>query len=241
MIKMRSLLFSILSFLAFTVTSSAQQESAFFEGANRFFKMYVTQGKVDYTQLKDKPAALNSLLELAANIQISPSDAKQYQAFWINAYNLAVIKGIVKNMPLKSPLDKKGFFDKDTYLLGKKKITLNDIEHKLLRPVFKDPRVHFVLVCGAIGCPPLISEAYMPNTLDAQLQKQTELAINGSYFIKIKKKKIEVSEIMKWYREDFTKNGTSEIDFINQYRKEKLTGNYKIAYFPYNWNINILK
>ncbi len=153
---------------------------------------------------------------------------------------MSVIKGIINNFPTKSPLDDKGFFDKTKYKLAGKSITLNDIENTILRAEFKDPRFHFVLVCGAIGCPPLINEAYMPGTLDALLTKQTKLALNGNYFIKVndKKKTVEGSEIMKWYIEDFTMNGGSEIDFINTYRDEKVPSNYKLTYSKYDWNLN---
>ena len=123
--------------------------------------------------------------------------------------------------------------------MGGKKITLNNIEHKLLRAQFKDARFHFVLVCGAIGCPPLISKAYLPSTLESQLQEQTEIALNGTFLsVNVKKKKVAVSEIMKWYKEDFTMNGISEIDFINRYRTEKIPNTFKVSYFPYNWNTN---
>ena len=132
-----------------------------------------------------------------------------------------------------------GFFDKTTYLLGTKKISLNDIEHNLLRAQFKDARFHFVLVCGAVGCPPLISQAYLPKSLDAQLEMQTKIALNGS-FIKVnsKKKAVEASQIMEWYKADFILNGTTEIDFINTYRTEKIPNNFKLKYFPYDWKLN---
>ena len=109
----------------------------------------------------------------------------------------------------------------------------------MLRAKFNDARFHFVLVCGALGCPPLISEAYMPETLDAQLTQQTQKAINGN-FIKVSKNKVEVSEIMKWYKADFTQNGQTEIDFINAYRNTRISKQLKLSYFPYNWNINAL-
>ena len=108
-----------------------------------------------------------------------------------------------------------------------------------LRAKFKDARFHFVLVCGAIGCPPLISKAYLPNTLETQLETQTKIALNGTFLkVNTKKKHVEGSEILKWYKEDFTMNGTKELDFINKYRTEKIPSNFKLSYFTYNWNLN---
>ena len=228
----------IITVLLITANGFAQDINTFFSKTDAFLKTNVTNGKVAYSKIHANQNALTELLSIAEGIKVSKSDAKTYQAFWINAYNLSVIKGIVDNYPTKSPLDTAGFFDKTTYSLAGKNITLNDIENKLLRAQFKDPRVHFVLVCGAIGCPPLINKAYLPTTLESQLNAQTKIAINGN-FIKVnaKKKRVEGSEILKWYKEDFVMNGT-EIDFLNTYRTEKIPENYKLTYFTYNWNLN---
>ncbi len=223
-----------------SLSLSAQNLNAFIEKADNFFKENVSNGKVAYSNIKSNTAPLEEALKLAEGISVSKDDADNYQAFWINAYNLSVIKGIIDHYPTKSPLDHAGFFDKTKHSLGGKKITLNDVEHKLLRAQFNDARFHFVLVCGAIGCPPLINKAYKPSTLEAQLQKQAELALNGNYFIKVnaKKKRVEGSEILKWYKGDFTMNGMSEIEYINKFRTEKIPNNYKLSYFTYNWNVN---
>jgi len=232
----------IIAILLLSSEGFSQDIDAFFSQADAFFKTNVVDGKVAYSKIHNNQEALKEVLELAEGISINKSEASSYQAFWINAYNLSVIKGIVDNYPLESPLDKSGFFDEIKFALAGQKITLNDIENKLLRAQFKDARFHFVLVCGAIGCPPLINEAYLPNSLEAQLLKQTKLALNGDYFIKVnaKKKRIEGSQILEWYKEDFTRDGKKEVDFINKYRTEKIPENYKISYFPYNWKLNKL-
>ncbi|MFC7358042.1 DUF547 domain-containing protein [Jejudonia soesokkakensis] len=229
------LLFALL-FLTISNTK-AQTIDTFFTEANSFFSAYVSKGEVDYTAIHKNKNELTSLLSIASDIKVSPSEATNFQAFWINAYNLAVIKGIIDNYGINSPLDKNGFFDTTTYSLGGTKITLNDIENKMLRAKFDDARFHFVLVCGAKGCPPLIAEAYMPGTLDAQLQRQTKKALNDHSFIKVSDGKVAVSEIFKWYKEDFVKNG-SEIDFINTFRKDTISENTKLTYYSYDWRLN---
>ena len=229
--------FLILTIL-FSVFTNAQGLDTFFNKTDSFLKAHVKNGKVDYETIYNNQKDLNAILSLAEGISVSISDAKNYQAFWINAYNIATIKGIIDNYPINSPLDKKGFFDKTTYNLGGKQITLNTIENKLLRANFNDPRVHFVLVCGAVGCPPLIDSAYKPETLDAQLTAQTKKAINGNFIkVNFKKKRVQVSQIMEWYKEDFIKSG-NEIDFLNTYLEEKLSPKTKLSYFPYNWELN---
>ena len=236
-LKMKRYTLIIIALISINV--QAQSLSEFFSKSDIFFSTNVKNGKVAYDKIHKNQADLDAILTIAKSINVAENDTKNYQAFWINAYNLSVIKGIIDNYPTNSPLDNAGFFDKTTHSLGGKQITLNDIEHKLLRAKFKDPRFHFVLVCGAIGCPPLINKAYLPNTLDAQLEKQTKIALNGN-FLKVndKKKRVQASEIMKWYKEDFTMNNSTEIDFINKYRTEKVSEKSKISYFPYNWNLN---
>ncbi len=232
-------LLTILIILLFSLSINAQDLNSFFSKTNSFLGTHVSNGKVDYKAIKKDPSALNELLEIAKDISVETSDADNYQAFWINAYNISVIKGIIDNYPTNSPLDNVGFFDKTKYSLSGKQITLNDIEHKLLRAKFNDARFHFVLVCGAVGCPPLISNAYLPNTLNKQLEAQTREALNGSFLkVNTKKKRVEASEIMKWYKEDFVMNGTNEIEFINKYRTEQVPDNYKLGYFTYNWSLN---
>jgi len=229
----------ILIIVLVSIKGFSQDIDTFFAKADGFFKTYVDNGKVAYSEIHNNQSNLNELMKIAEAISVSKDDTNTYQAFWINAYNLSVIKGIIDNYPTKSPLDNAGFFDKTAYNLAGKNITLNDIEHKLLRAQFNDARFHFVLVCGAVGCPPLINKAYFPNTLNGQLETQTKKAINGSFLkVNTKKKRIQASQIMQWYKEDFTKNGKSEIDFINIYRAEKLEGKYKLSYFPYDWTLN---
>lgn len=229
----------ILVLALITIKGFSQDVNSFFSKADAFLKEHVSNGKVAYSNIHSNQKTLNDLLKIAEGISVSKNDAKVYQAFWINAYNLSVIKGIIDNYPTNSPLDNKGFFDKTTYSLGGKKITLNDIEHKLLRAQFKDARFHFVLVCGALGCPPLINKAYLPNTIDAQMDRQTKIALNGTFLkVNTKKKRVYASQIMEWYKGDFTMKGEKEIDFINKYREEKIPNNFKISYFPYDWKVN---
>lgn len=232
-------IYSFLVALLISFTISAQDLETFFSKTNAFLGEHVKNGKVAYSDIHKDQSTLDEILKIAKGISIQSSDANNYKAFWINAYNIAVIKGIIDNYPTKSPLDNKGFFDKTVYSLGGKEVTLNSIENELLRAKFKDARFHFVLVCGAVGCPPLINNAYLPSTLDSQLDTQTKKALNGNFLkVNTKKKRVEVSEIMKWYKEDFVTDGMSEIDFINTYRTEQIPNNFKLSYFTYNWSLN---
>lgn len=231
----------VLAFIGYNLGFS-QDVDSFFSKADAFMSTYVKDGRVAYSKVKSNPAELDELMQMASGISISKSDAKNYQAFWINAYNLSVIKGIVDNYPIKSPLDKAGFFDKVTYSIGGTEITLNDIENKQLRGNFpEEARFHFVLVCAGLGCPPIISKAYLPNTLEQQLQQQTELSLNNANFIRLKGKKVQLSQIFEWYKGDFTQGGKSLVDFVNLYRNEKIDAKTKVSYYPYDWTLNEIK
>ncbi|NAS12783.1 DUF547 domain-containing protein [Poritiphilus flavus] len=237
---MKNLVFVFAIMISGLMTSvQAQGTSEFFTKADSFFKTYVKDGRVAYKDIKAKPAELDELLRMAQGISVSENDAANYQAFWINSYNLLVIKGIVDNYPVKSPLDIGGFFDKKKYEIGGTSTTLNDLENKLLRARFpKEPRFHFVLVCAGLGCPPIISQAYLPNTLDDQLQTQTKKALNDPNFIRVNKNKVKISQIFEWYNEDFVQDGQDLVSFINKYKEDKLPEKAKVSYYTYDWTLN---
>jgi len=218
--------------------SFSQDNKEFFTKADAFFKKHVQNGRVDYKAIKKDPTSLDELLSIAATAKVSKNDPMTFQAFYINSYNLSVIKGVVAHYPTKSPLSIKGFFDKKLYTIAGEKTTVNNIENVILRKNFpKEARFHFALVCGGLGCPPIISAAYLPSTLDNQLETQTTIALNNPDFIKVKGKRVLLSQIFEWYKGDFTQFG-SEVVFINKYRKEKLMEKSRISYYTYDWKLN---
>ena len=220
--------------------ANSQGLTTFFTKTDAFLKKNVSNGKVDYQAIKNETTALNDVLEIASKIDISKENTNATKAFWINAYNLTLIKAIVNKYPVKSPLDIAGLFDKVMYTVAGKKYTLNDVENKMIREKYNDARIHFVLVCGANGCPPITNNAYLPDTLEEQLNKQAKIALNNPNFIKVNtaSKKVEVSQILEWYKNDFISKGKNEIDFINQYRDTKIDNKYKVSYYTYDWTLN---
>ena len=221
---------------------SAQDTSTFFSKADEFFKSSVKNGLVNYKSIKKSPEKLDELLKISNTIDFSKLTENEQKALWINLYNLTTIKSVVAHYPIKSPLDVQGFFDVKKHKVGGAFLTLNDIENKKIRAVYNDPRIHFVLVCAGLGCPPIIASAYFPDTLDKQLDTQTTLALNHSEFIRVdhKKKKVAVSEIFKWYMNDFGDSAKDILSFINSYRTEKVPNKYKFSYYTYNWKLNII-
>ena len=236
---MKNKVVSTLLLLLIVTGVSAQNLTEFFSETDRFLKSNIIDGRVAYRAIKSNPRNLEALLEAAKTISVTKDDAENYKAFWINAYNLLVINSVVENYPLRSPLEVAGFFDKKKHAVASENITLNDIENKLLRGNFpSEARFHFVLVCAGLGCPPIINTAYMPSTLNEQLREQTVLALNNDNFIRVNKNKVKVSQLFEWYTGDFEQGGTSLVEFINNYRKEKLLENSKVTYYPYDWTLN---
>ncbi len=197
----------------------------------------VIDATVDYTILKENTTELEELIFFIANADTNYSSNK---AFLINAYNLLVINKVVSNYPLTSPQSLEGFFTTKDVVIGKEKMSINDIENKMIRPIFNDARVHFALVCGAKGCPEITNFAYQPDKIDQQLESKTILTLNDPNFIKVNvaTNEVGISEIFKWYADDFKTDTSNVLDYIRKYSKQEITDNYKITYYPYDWSLN---
>jgi hypothetical protein len=238
-LKIETMKITMIMFFAFGLNCVfAQDVNPFFSKTDSFLKKNISNNKVDYQTIKSNPMLLNEIIDIAAKTDFSKESVAFQKAFLINAYNLFLIKGVVAKYPVKLSTDIPGLFDKTIYVIAGKKYTLNDIENKLIRAKFNDARVHFALVCGATGCPPITNFAYLPETIEQQLNKQAKLALNNPNFIKVNSKKVELSQIFEWYKADFTAKGNNEIEFINQFRDEKIDAKSKFSYYPYDWNLN---
>lgn len=210
----------------------------FFTIADQFFASHVTDGKVDYTTIKSDRTILDQLDGMIGSADLSSSDANTKTAFYLNAYNLLVIKSVINKYPINKPTDVSGFFDATKHQIAGEYLTLNEIENKKLRP---DPRVHFSLVCAAKGCPKIINEAFKPSTVQAQLDRQAKRAMNDASFIKVDDatKSVKISQIFEWYRADFIKQpGANALVFINQYRDVRIPPDYSVGFYEYDWNLN---
>lgn len=210
----------------------------FFGDANTFFRLSVSKGLVNYKQLKRNPTELNKLLTFIS--EAPKYQGEQEKAFLINAYNLFVIKGIVDKYPVQGPLAIEGFFDKQTFDLRGTEITLNDLERETLAKQFPDPRLHFALVCGAMGCPKLASFAFAPKILEDQLDERVRLSINDPSFVKRTEDGLQLSQIFQWYADDF--GGKDQVvNYVQKYYNGKIKFGPKYTFYEYDWNLNELK
>lgn len=232
-------LLTLLVFVS-SITFGQTSTSTFFKEADAFFSKYVMDGRVDYKSLKNNMTSIDGLYAQVNNMNLTGVDENVQKAFYLNAYNIVVIYHVTRYYPLKSPLDQSGFFDQVKHKVAGEPLTLNALEIKKIIIPYKDARIHFALACAAVSCPKLASFAYQPATLDKQLDDRAKLAINDNSFIKLQSKKVEVSQIFKWYERDFTNGGNTVISFINKYRNDKIPEAYALGYYEYDWKLNEL-
>ena len=169
-------------------------------------------------------------------------------AYWLNAYNAFTIKLIIDHYPLKSikdigPKHQIIFintpWDIKFFKIGGKTMTLNRIEHRILRKECREPRIHFALNCASLSCPKLRREAYDGARLDAQLTDQAKEFLSDISRNQLSAKNPKLSAIFSFYGNDIKKwSGKSIIVFINQYAPIKIDENAELDYLDYNWNLN---
>jgi len=234
MIKLSSLVFSLL-LVANTLWANTGEIAS---KADHFFKIHVSNGLVNYKAIVDQPQNLNALVEMIATVDLSNANADEQLAFYLNAYNILVIKSVIDHYPLASPLDVEGFFKVNKHTIANQDITLDEIESSIIRPTYQDARIHFALVCGAKGCPPLTKVAFTSDNVNARLEELTRTALNDDSFIRTEAK-LQISEIFKWYRSDFGNTDAEVIHFLNKYRNTAIDKNAEIAYYSYDWQLNM--
>lgn len=204
---------------------------------NGLLKQHVRGGLVDYAGLKKNPAALSGYL--AETAAVAKGDFKAWSrdqrlAFLINVYNAATLQAILTNYPLKSIKDINGgkgpWKDANIPLLGKT-TSLDAIENEMIRPEFKEPRIHFALVCAAIGCPPLRPEAYVAEKLDAQLADQTKVFLADKGKNRSDGGTLYLSPIFDWYGKDFSGDPAVWV-------RPWLGAGDRVKFTDYDWSLN---
>ena len=219
----------------------AQTIDLFFEQTNEFLIKNVTpDGKVDYTKLKKSPGELLYILNNIEHLKTTFIDKNVSKAFWINVYNLEVIKGVLDNYPVKSVNLIEGFFKENNFMVANQELTLDDVENTILRELFVDPGIHFVLSSAANGGAPLLNAAYLPDTVSEQLKDRAKLFMNNKSFMKIDKttRTVELPKIFEWYKKDFVTIYFNEIDFINIFLDKKVDNKYAVKTYDFDWSLN---
>ena len=208
---------------------------------NKLLEKYVTnKGNVNYKKFSGDIAALNGYLDQLAKMYPTENWSKdERMTYYINLYNAATVKLILDNYPVKSIKHIKSPWVKKRVLIGDKMFSLGNIEHQILRKM-NDARIHFAINCASFSCPKLLNVAYTADKLEQQLQQVTLDFVNDPGRNQISSNNVQLSEIFKWYKSDFTNNG-SLIEYVNQYAKSPILTSTKIEYLNYDWSLNEAK
>ncbi len=250
----------VVTFLLLVMTEMASSQSFDHSLYDAVLKRHVKNGKVNYKALKTDKEFATYLEQLAkANPDALPTREEKI-AFWINAYNAFTLKLIVDNYPVKSiteisALGKLTAFVGDSpwkrefFTINGKKMSLDKIEHEMLRATFKEDRIHFAVNCASGSCPILRTEAYTAEKLSEQLSEQAKQFLKDTLRnrIDLKTKTIYISKIFDWYKDDFTKSAGTLEQYLAQYiddetiKRMLLNNEFKIEYLDYDWNLNEAK
>ena len=254
---------------------NAVNDSVDYVAYTELLKTYVDDnGLVNYAELQKNRAPLDAFVASFAQLSTESFNAWSDDAkiaFWFNAYNAITLQAIIDNYPIKkgglikglrfpdnSIRQIDGVWDKMTTRIMDRDLTLDNIEHDILRVEYDEPRLHAALVCAAISCPPLRQEAYTAARLDEQLSDQSMRFVSSDKGLRIDpdKKKVFLSKILDWYGDDFVRMyNTAEtisghgkkvnaiLDYARTYTyasaADYIAGEkYDVEYLDYDWTLN---
>lgn len=207
------------------------------------------QSRVRYSVFKTRQDALDSYLKTIADVDMTRLNRDEQMALLINAYNAYTVRLILENYPgVKSIRDLNSPWKTARYTVGGETLSLDDIEHGLLRPIFKDPRIHFAVNCASIGCPPLADFAFTGANLEAQLETVTRETLQNPAYVRLNGTTLEISSLLDWYGGDFInptfKGASSSVTmYVAGYATEDVAkvirANPKsVNFLPYDWRLN---
>ena len=245
---MRTLL-SLLAALALLIPTLAHADDVDHGPFNALLQKAVKGDRVDYSVFKGDATFEGYLKTLqATDPKTLPSRAARL-AFWINAYNAFTIQAVTEHLPgLKSvqdPYPEFGFFKRKVQTVSGEPLSLNDIENTIVRPRFKDPRIHAALNCASVSCPPLAPFAYTAKDLEKQLTGQMRrFARDGARNPISAGGPVKLSQIFNWYKDDFAAAG-GVAAYLAKYLDEgsakavaQAEAAGQLQYVEYDWRLN---
>jgi hypothetical protein len=207
--------------------------------------------RFDYAGLAARDrAALDGYIARLTATPVSRLNRDEQLAYWINLYNALTVQVVLNNYPVSSILKiniSPGFFSIGPW--GKKlvsvegeDISLDDIEHRILRPIWRDPRIHYAVNCASIGCPNLIDTAYTADQVDALLEANAIAYVNHPRGAELRGGALSVSSIYDWFQEDFGGSETGVLAHLRKYARPDLLRDLKLVFeidsYDYDWSLN---
>lgn len=205
--------------------------------------------RVDYSKLVAKKADLDAVVAAFETVSPKALNANEAKAFWINLYNATTLKVIVDRFPVKSIKDIKlpggsifgsGPWSAKLVTVDGRALSLDDIEHKILRKTYKDPFVHYALNCASYSCPNLAAVPYTGANATALMRENAKAYVGHPRGVDIKDGKMSASKIYSWYAGDFGGKGKLKDHWKSQASAEKaaLIDGAEIASYNYDWSLN---
>lgn len=226
----------------------------------RFLKKYLVApypsgiNRVRYGAVAPKDrAALKGYLKKLQSVPISNYDRVEQKAYWINLYNALTVDLILSRFPVESIRDiniSPGLFSRGPWgaklvSVEGETLSLDDIEHRILRPLWKDNRVHYAVNCASLGCPNLQQAAYTSDNTESLLEKGAREFINHSRGVSIKNGRLKVSSIFVWFQEDFGGSAEGLMEHWRRYANGALADALKDysggLEHDYDWRLNGLE
>ena len=200
--------------------------------------------------LSEDHASLANYLDYLARVRISRLNRDEQLAYWINLYNALTIQVVLDHFPVGSIRDidispglfRFGPWDKKLITIEGQALSLNDIEHRILRPIWHDPRIHYAVNCASVGCPNLRTRAYRGASIDQALNEAASDYVNDSRGVSIRDGRVTVSKIYDWFIADFGGSEQSVIRHLQQYAAPELSSRLaaigKLSHTRYDWSLN---
>ncbi|MFC1813773.1 DUF547 domain-containing protein [Thermodesulfobacteriota bacterium] len=209
------------------------------------------KGRVDYNGIAANPT-FKAYIKSLESADIDAEPINEQLAFWLNVYNAVTIDKVIKWKPKKSVRETlfpgvwtaTKFFTTRKHTVAGKRLSQDDIEHNILRKQFKDPRIHFAIICASSGCPPQPRFAYTEDNVQTKLEEETRKYINSQRGIRIDyaENTLYLSKLFDWFAGDFEFKAGSVLGFVKPYLSEDvrvfLERKPKMAYIHYDWSLN---
>jgi hypothetical protein len=199
--------------------------------------------RVSYSGVSDNHLqSLHAYLESLQAVMVSSLNRDEQMAYWINLYNAVTVKLILDHYPISSIRKISSPWDRKLLEIEGEKVSLNDIEHRILRPIWKDNRIHYAVNCASLGCPNLQREAFSAKNLDRLLNRSARQYINHPRGVRFEGSKLHTSSIFKWYRSDFGGSVESLVEHLGEFAEadlaRRLEGFRGDVSDSYDWSLN---
>ena len=234
---------------------------------DRMLKAYVKPdgtglNRLDYAAFKKNDhQALKAYVKSLEATQVSKLSRNEQFAFWANLYNAKTIDVVLDHYPvtsirkitikssllgfLKKSVGAGGPWKAKIMTVGGEKLSLDDVEHGIMRPIFRDPRVHYAVNCASVGCPNLRTKAFTGANLEAELDAGAREYINSPRGVAISGGDVTASSIYKWFQSDFGGSEAGVLKHVAQYAEPKLKAKLKransVSSYEYDWALNDTK